>query len=144
MDVNRSACRLGVNLTIALLVAGTGVMTTELGLLHDREPSVRLEAARSLRVLSTNPTVLTAAKKKLLAIQDDERETRLRSQLEFLTDPENVARPSTVKDWQDLLGKGGDPDAGRSEFQLRRTRPFRVQLDPREPARPGPSPGPPQ
>ncbi len=30
MDVNRSACRLSVSLTIALLVAGTGVMTTEL------------------------------------------------------------------------------------------------------------------
>ena len=85
-------------------------------LLDDPEPSVRLEAARTLRALGTHPTVLRAAKKKLAAIQGDERETRLGSQLEFLTATEKVSRPSTVHDWQELLGKGGDPDAGRRVF----------------------------
>lgn len=85
-------------------------------LLDDSEPSVRLETARTLRLLGSNSTVLSAAKMKLVAIQGDERETRLRSQLEFLTAPEKVSRPSTVPDWQELLGTGGDPDAGRRVF----------------------------
>lgn len=85
-------------------------------LLDDPEPSVRLEAARSLRALGANSTVLAAAKKKLAAIRDDKRETRLRSQLEFLLAPEKVSRPNSVSEWQELLGAGGDPDAGRRVF----------------------------
>lgn len=85
-------------------------------LLEDAEPSVRVEAARSLRRLAANPTVQDVARKKLAAISDDEREYRLRSQLEFLVAPENVSRPDSVRAWQILLEKGGDPEAGQRVF----------------------------
>jgi putative heme-binding domain-containing protein len=85
-------------------------------LLNDPEPGVQLEAARSLRLLGTNPAVLDAVKMKLQSTQEDEGESRLRSQLEFLSNPESVSRPNNVQDWQDLLRNGGDPDAGRRVF----------------------------
>ena len=85
-------------------------------LLDDPDPSVRLEAARSLRQLAANPTVQDAAREKLDTISDDESESRIRSQLEFLVAPANVSRPSSVADWQELLGEGGDPDAGQRVF----------------------------
>ena len=40
----------------------------------------------------------------------------MRSQLEFLVAPEKVSRPSSVRDWQLLLEKGGDPKAGERVF----------------------------
>lgn len=85
-------------------------------LLDDPEPVVRLEAARSLRGLRTDETVLAAARRKLAAIQSDPAETRLRSQLEFLVAPEEIVRPGTVEEWQRRLARGGDPDAGRRVF----------------------------
>ena len=87
-----------------------------LPLLAEPEPSVRLEAARTLRSLATNPAVLTAARNKLAAIQNDPREARLKSQLEFLIQPDQVARPTSVPEWQKLLATGGNPEAGRRVF----------------------------
>ena len=85
-------------------------------LLHDPEPTVRLQTARSLRQLAGHPTVHETAKQKLAAISDDEQEQRLRSQLEFLVAPEDVSRPNSVRGWQTLLRKGGDPEAGERVF----------------------------
>jgi putative heme-binding domain-containing protein len=85
-------------------------------LLNDPDPSVRLETARALRRLAGNATVHEAARRKLAAISDDEPERRLRSQLEFLVAPERISRPGSVRSWQTLLEKGGDPEAGERVF----------------------------
>jgi putative membrane-bound dehydrogenase-like protein len=87
-----------------------------LPLLNDPDPEVRLETARTLRAIRTNPTVKAAATKKLEAIRDDSKERKLKSQLEFLLAPEEVSRPATVRGWQQLLATGGDPEAGRRVF----------------------------
>jgi len=85
-------------------------------LLNDPKSEVQLEAARTLRLLSTNPQVQNATQRKLQVIQLEEDQSRLRSQLEFLINAKSISRPSTVEDWQDLLRAGGDPDAGRRVF----------------------------
>jgi len=85
-------------------------------LLSDPELSVRLEAARTLRGLAMNPAVISAARTRLAAIQNDSREAKLKSQLEFLIQPDRVSRPTSVPGWQKLLATGGDPDAGRRVF----------------------------
>ncbi|MDO8543569.1 MAG: c-type cytochrome [Opitutaceae bacterium] len=85
-------------------------------LLDDREPAVRLEAARTLRALRTDPAVLAAAARKLATIEGDPREVRFRSQLQFLIAPEKISRPGTVEGWQQLLARGGNPEAGRRVF----------------------------
>ncbi len=85
-------------------------------LLKDLEPSVQLEAARTLGQLRSSPVVQKAATKLLESVQKIKGVSRLRSQLEFLTNPETVSRPNSVQGWQDLLSDGGDPDAGRRVF----------------------------
>ena len=55
-----------------------------LDLLDDAEPSVRLEAARSLRKLMETPQVRDAVIKKLELIGRDSNSIRMKSQLEFL------------------------------------------------------------
>ncbi len=85
-------------------------------LLNDPSPVVQIEAARTLRLSRGHPEVQQAFERKLRSIPSADGSSRLRSQLEFLIDPESVERPSAVDDWQTLLGSGGDPDAGRRVF----------------------------
>jgi len=85
-------------------------------LLNDPDPTVQLEAARTLRQLRSTPKVQEAARETLESIRGSESQLKLRSQLEFLTSPESVERPSSVAEWQELLSEGGDPDAGRRVF----------------------------
>lgn len=85
-------------------------------LLTDPNAAVRLETARTLRLIRQHPPVVAAARRKLEEIRNDPTEQRLRSQIEFLLNPDGDARPQSVADWQRLLARGGDPEAGRRVF----------------------------
>ena len=86
------------------------------GLLDDPDPSVQLEAARSLRKLMGTSAVRDAVAKRLQGMADNANASRMRSQLEFLLTPQKVSRPNAVAEWQELLREGGDPEAGRRVF----------------------------
>jgi|GEM_PF-499607 len=85
-------------------------------LLDDSSPETQIEAARTLRPLRMDPEVQRVAKAKLHGLESMPAQPRLRSQLEFLVDPESVSRPLSVEAWQELLATGGDPEAGRRVF----------------------------
>jgi putative heme-binding domain-containing protein len=87
-----------------------------LPLLDDPSPIVRLQAARSLRRAIDDPTVRTAATRKLTAIRGSSQDARLANQLEFLLGTERAARPTTLEGWQKMMATGGDADAGRRVF----------------------------
>jgi putative membrane-bound dehydrogenase-like protein len=100
----------------AVLSLAASADASLLPLLDDPEPSVRLEAARTLRAAVREPAVRTALTAKLDAVRHDPAHARLADQLEFALGRESVARPATVAEWQKLLATGGDIDAGRRVF----------------------------
>lgn len=102
--------------TEALLGLSAAADASLLPLLDDRDPAVRLEAARTLRAAVKQEPVRAALQKKLETSRKDPANAKLVSQLKFLLGAEAGPRPMEVAEWQKLLGTGGDIAAGRRVF----------------------------
>jgi len=92
-------------------------------MLDDKEPSVRLETARSLRLVASDPVVQSALRQSLARVPsaDNAFTEQLRFALQLGGDsPASVQgvsqRPATPAAWEKALARGGDADSGRRVF----------------------------
>lgn len=84
-----------------------------LPLLDDADESLRVQAARALRLSAGDPDVRAAMEKKLAALRDD---PALRQQLGHALRGPAPDRPATLEAWQSALATGGDAAAGQRVF----------------------------
>ncbi len=94
-----------------------------LELLDDARASVRLAAARALRLVPTEEPTLSRLEEHYLKTLEDPHEMAVAEQLEFILygphDQERKfarERPSDLKQWQERLQIGGDVSGGRRLF----------------------------
>ncbi len=92
-------------------------------LLDDKQPSVRLETARSLRLAASEPPVQDALRQALSKARHDdgsfEQHIRFALQIGGVDSPDIKdarKRPATPAAWHKALAKGGDADSGRRVF----------------------------
>lgn len=81
-------------------------------LVSDPSPNVATQAARSLKVFSTDARVKSFAQKMLGRLPPSPK----REALAMIAGNENPARPQSLEAWQIALSSGGEPDAGRRVF----------------------------
>lgn len=86
-------------------------------LLDDPAPEVRVETARSLRQIASQPRVHEVLERKLAWIRNDPREANLLEQLQFaLHGPKDVRGPVPDDEWRQALKQPGDAQSGRRVF----------------------------
>lgn len=100
----------------AILALTANADATLVPLLDDPAPSVRIQAARTLRFAAGEPKVRDAATAKLATVRGNPHESVFTTELNHLLNPALTPRPSSVEGWQQTLGTGGDESAGRRVF----------------------------
>ncbi len=102
---------------VALAGGSTDMLPSLVTFLDDPSLEVRIEAARTLRLVASQPSVRKALERKLTAIENDQREMGLVEQLRFaLRGPQSGSRPASDADWRRTLAVPGDTQSGRRVF----------------------------
>jgi HEAT repeat protein len=102
---------------VALAGSSGGDATALAPLLDDPAPEVRVETARVLRQIASQPRVREVLERKLTLIRDVPREANLVEQLQFaLHGPKDMRRPVSDDEWRQALKQPGDVRSGRRVF----------------------------
>ncbi len=96
--------------------------TDLLRMLEEPEDSIKVAAARGLSRFRGSAAVQQAAGELVALLKDAPNQNRLVHQLDFLINGMATRdRPNTLEAWEEVLARGGDPNAGRFVFFSRQS-----------------------